>query len=198
MLQQKPEFVMSDYVWLWCFSTFYELLSTSTFTWPHCSSIFAYWDAAGHWLVALVFSPAGLRFPSVAAVWHAAGDEGSVRGNPAQEMEHHLQVLINKRWLIFAVCVNEAQRDWESDMSVLFLLFISWRCVWVRAALTFPFLVLRSLGRTKLVWPLHTHLHTSVGLWENVLVLVLKFYDQPERGSVLKQTSGTFSALQNG
>lgn len=32
----------------------------------------------------------------------------------------------------------------------------------------------------------------------NFLILVLKFYNQPERGSLLKQTSGTFFTLQNG
>lgn len=42
-------------------------------------------------------SPAGLWLPSVTAVRHAARDEGAVRRNPAQEMEHHLQVPITER-----------------------------------------------------------------------------------------------------
>lgn len=57
---------------------------------------------------------------------------------------------------------------------------------------------MRPKGHSEL-WDhdMHTHTHTSwfVG---NFLVLVLKFYNQPEGGSVLKQTSGTFSAPQNG
>lgn len=34
----------------------------------------------------------GLWLSSVPVVWHAAGDEGAIWWNPAEEMEYHLQV----------------------------------------------------------------------------------------------------------
>lgn len=70
--------------------------------------------------------------------------------------------------------------------------------------LTFPFCCHKVIrvhqdARPPHVHYLHAHTRTHpcwfVG---NFLVLVLKFYNQPERGSLLKQTSGTFSTLQNG
>lgn len=62
-------------------------------------------------------SPVGLRFPSVTALRHAAGDEGAVRRNPAQEMEHHLQVPRDEP--AFAVCIA-AERGWESGAACVF------------------------------------------------------------------------------
>lgn len=52
-----------------------------------------------------------------------------------------------------------------------------------------------TMTRTQIHTRTNRHTPWFVG---NFLVLVLKFYNQPEGGSVLKQTSGPFSAPQNG
>lgn len=147
-------------------------------------------------------SPAGLWFPGVTAVWHAAGDEGAVRRNPAQEMEHHLQVVFTERRPTAAVCVAEAENDWESAAVCMFrrsFCFSVAEDMLVSACRADLPLSSHKVIRGHLVCGTTTHTLTHqrwfVG---NFPVLVLKFYDQPERGSVLKQTSGTFSTLQSG
>lgn len=147
----------------------------------------------------------GLRLPCVPIVWHAAGNEGAIWRNSAEEMEPHLQVRLSKRCNIFAVWVTRCVRlvallprrspaSWDAnDLPGAEERLTKCKLHWHS-----PSLVMRPKGHSEL-WDhdMHTHTHTSwfVG---NFLVLVLKFYNQPEGGSVLKQTSGTFSAPQNG
>lgn len=172
------------------------LLSSLFFSYPLLFSLlFAYSP------LILSFAPlVGLWLSSVPVVWHAAGDEGTVWRNSAQEVEHYFQVHINEKCKMFVFVLHYIPRKqilpacWDSN-GILVAVRASYK---LHVTLTFPFLVIRPKGQFKL-WDLYTYTYTHTSWFVgNFLVLVLKFYNQPERGSVLKQTSGTFSAPQNG
>lgn len=93
-------------------------------------------------------SATGLWLSSVTIVWHAAGDEGAIRGNSAEKMEYHLQVQ----------CDVQVAHWWE------FLRVYLRACLHIQrghVALTFPFSVIRV---QRVLGPLHTL--ARVGLWE--------------------------------
>lgn len=130
----------------------------------------------------------GLWLSGVPVVWHAAGDEGAIWRNPAEEMEYHLQVDSDVHvasWCespsVYLRACFHVQRGHNAHCTDLHLFSH-------RGAPCFG-----TTPRTQ------THAHTcSCWVVGNFLILVLKFYNQPERGSLLKQTSGTFFTLQNG
>lgn len=125
-------------------------------------------------------SVAGLWLSCVTIVWHAAGDEGAIRRNSAETMEYHLQVQCDvpaARLMRVSPCIP----------ACLFTHSARARCT--------DLTLFSHKGAASFGIAAHTCSCWVVG---NFLILVLKFYNQPERGSLLKQTSGTFFTLQNG
>lgn len=112
----------------------------------------------------LSFAPlVGLWLSSVPVVWHAPGDEGAVRRNSAQEVEHHLQVHINDKCKTLVLVLHNVPRKqvlpacWHTN-GISVAVRASYK---LHVTLTFPFLVIRPKGHFKL-WDHYTYTYTHV------------------------------------
>lgn len=116
----------------------------------------------------LSFAPlVGLWLSSVPVVWHAAGDEGAVRRNSAQEVEHYLQVHINDKCKMLVFVLHNIPR--KQVLPACWHLRCLTSCegiLQIACHADLPFSSHKAKRALQVVGPLHIHIHTRLGLWE--------------------------------